>query len=185
MSIAGICASLKNAFAMRSAVLVSCGLLVTLYLLSIFCSAWFYGSSVAVSLRYAELGVFWGGDRHRRNNYLYNSGIWPQHPDVHFAGMPFPNERWSFYGPYVDGIRRRLHFNGPLNAFGFCLPAFRSQDDGASIVLPTGWLLSLPLLLLFLHARCRPHSAGHCESCGYRVCATPSTRCPECGRPVA
>ena len=182
---ASVCAFLRRALARRSFLLASCVFLITLYLFSICCSASFYGSSFAASLRHAEFGVFWGGDRCSRNNYLYNSGMWPPHPDVHFAGMAFPNERWQFYGPSIDGLREGLQYRGPLTTFGFRLPACRSQDEGASIVLPMGWLLILPWLLLFCHTRCRPRSPGHCKYCGYCVCAAPSTKCPECGRPVA
>jgi hypothetical protein len=178
-------ASLRRTLARRSFLLVSCVLVITLYSLSVFCTAWFFGSSFVVTLRYAEFGVFWGGDRLSRNSYLYNSGIWPPHPDVSFAGLPFPNVRWLFHGPSIYHLRGPLEYRGPLDTFGFSLPAFRYEDAGASIVLPMGWLLLLPWLLFFLHIRCRSRSSGHCRNCGYCVSAAPSTRCPECGRPVA
>ena len=163
------CASLKAVLARRSFLLISCALVVALYLLSVFCSASFYGPSFAAHLRCAEFGVFWGGDELRRNNYLFNSGIWPPHPDVHFAGLPWPDDRWMFSGPYISGLRVRLEYQGLLTPFGFRPPTCRSRSEGTSIVLPTGWLLILPWLLFFLHTRCRPRSPGHCKSCGYFV----------------
>ncbi len=184
-SMVSFCASLKGVLARRSFLFMSCALVVALYLLSVFCSASFYGASFSGHLRCAQFGVFWGGDELSRNNYLYNSGIWPPHPDVHFAGLPWPNDRWTFRGPYIPRLRERLKYQGPLRSFGLRLPACRSRSEGASIVLPMGWLLILPWLLLFVHIRCRPCSPGHCKSCGYLVCGAPSARCPECGRSVA
>jgi hypothetical protein len=177
-------AFLRRVLARRSFLLASCVFLITLYVLSICCSSSFHGSSFAVTLRCAELGMFWGGDRHSRNSYLYNSGMWPPHPAVHFAGLPFPGDRWRFSGPSIHGLRERLHYR-EFRTFGFRLPAYRSQDEGASIVLPLGWVLILPWLLFFVHARCRAPSSDHCKHCGYCVCAAPSTKCPECGHPVA
>lgn len=165
--------------------------LVLLWVSSLFFSVTRFGDAVTVTLQDGFVGVYWGGDAHHRNAFVYNHFSAPWSPGSG-AGRHFPNGMtWDVY--CTGGIVRASEWSRAIQYGGFIkrILGFWALDASLRgrehyVVLPI-WIGVVAAVAGTAYASWRNRRLrviGACHHCGYSLIGNTSGVCPECGQPT-